>query len=207
MIVTNIKKQVKRDGRYSVFVDGVYVFALSDLDLSTSGLRVGQELRAEEVEDYRRQAGLEAWYSKAVRLVAIRPRSRREVADYLARKGATPEEGIAVVERLQRAGLVDDAEFAVSWIASRQALRPRSKRRLEQELRQKGLGNDEVTAAIGAVDEEAEYAAVLEVAQKKARLPQYRETDKLMAYLGRQGYPYDLVKRVVASLQNGDEAD
>ncbi len=52
MQVTDIKQQVKREGRYSIFVDGKFVFGLSENSLMTSGLRIGLELTKDELTAY-----------------------------------------------------------------------------------------------------------------------------------------------------------
>jgi len=72
-VVTDIKRQ-RRVGstRFNILLDGEYAFALSDLELSNSGLRVGQELSAHEVEEFRGQAGEAKAYTLALRFLEIR---------------------------------------------------------------------------------------------------------------------------------------
>ena len=205
-VITDIQRQKKSAQRYSVYLDSSYGFALSDLELSTSGLRVGQELSAQEVEHYRQAATFAKGYAMALRLLGIRPRSVREMRDYLVRKGYAPEEALAVVEQLQGAGLLNDAQFAASWVASRQALRPRSRRMLEQELSAKGLTKDDIGAALGELDAADELGSLVRLAQKKRRLPQYHEAERLIGYLGRQGYSYDLIKKALERLDDELEA-
>ncbi len=52
--ISSIKQQVKRTDRYSIFVDGIYVFSLSESELIARGLHGGQELSAEEVKKYKK---------------------------------------------------------------------------------------------------------------------------------------------------------
>ena len=205
-IVTAIKQQKRSQLRYNIYLDGRYSFALSDLDLSASEVRVGQSLSVEEVAAYQRQAETDQFFALAVRFVGYRPRSRQEIEAYLGRKGADAEEAGTVIGRLAKMGLANDADFAASWVASRQILRPRSKRQLEQELRAKGVSREDIGGALGQLDGEAEFEMVLALTRKKYRLPQYRQTEKLAGYLARQGYSYDLVKRAVAQVM-GEEVN
>jgi regulatory protein len=202
-IVTDIKQQKRRGTRYSVYLDDKYGFALSDLELSTSGLRVGQELTAEEAQHYQSEAERARVYASAIRFLGLRPRSRREMSDYLGRKGYPVETVGPVMERLGWAGLLDDREFAASWIASRQALRPRSRRMLAQELAAKGIARDEIEAALAELDGDSELDMLVEVVRKKQRLPQYQIPQKLMEYLARQGYSYELIKKALKRLGDG----
>lgn len=202
MKITDIKRQKRNQGCFSVYADGKYSFTLTDLELSSSGLRTGQELSADEVAEWQKQGGRGKAFALAVRYVGLRPRSRREVADYLRRKGFSAEESEAAQSRLADNGLLNDRDFAQAWVTNRLALRPRSRRRLAQELAAKGVERDDLEAALGELDQESELGALVQVIEKKRRLPQYAELEKLKAYLGRQGYPYDLVKAALERLGN-----
>jgi regulatory protein len=199
-VVTDIKKQKRSDTRYSVYLNGEYAFALSDLDLSTSGLRVGQELSDTQVAQHIESASGAKAYGLALRYLGLRPRSVREMRDYLRRKDVAPGDIESAVARLLQAGLLDDLEFARSWVRSRQALRPRSSRMLQQELAAKGVSRDDAAEAIGELDEDSQLDTLVEVMQRKRRLPQYATAEKLLGYFARQGYPYDQLKKALERL-------
>ena len=192
--ITDIRRQKRNESCFSVYIEGKYSFTLTDLELSSSGLRIGQELGFDEVAEWQKQGGEGKAFALAVRYVGLRPRSRREVADYLRRKGFLPEEAAAAQGRLEEAGLLSDRNFAQLWVANRLALRPRSRRRLVQELAAKGVAREDLDVALSEMDETSELNSLVALVEKKRRLPQYQETERLKAYLARQGYSYDLVK-------------
>ena len=135
----------------------------------------------------------------ALRYLSIRPRTIFEMMDYLTRKGFEAPEVEGEVTRLTKAGLLDDRQFAESWVASRQALRPRSRRRLEQELMAKRVS----AAVIAEVLEGLEEGKALEaVIRKRRRLPQYADDRKLIEYLQRQGFGYDQIKKALGRLDD-----
>ena len=197
-IVTAIKRQ-KRVGsnRFNVFLDGSYSFTLSDLDLSMSGLREGQELSAADVEQYGQKANEAKAYALALRYLGIRLRSRRELADYLARKGCEIDETEAALERLEGLGLVDDDVFAAAWIADRMAVRPRSRIRLAQELGAKGVARDVVDRALEELEPQREVETLKALIERKRRTRGYADDKKLIAYLQRQGYRWSLIKEAL----------
>jgi len=205
-VVTDIKRQ-RRVGssRFNVSLDGVYAFALSDLDLSTSGLRVGQELAPTEVERFKEQAGEAKAYALALRFLSVRLRSRRELSDYLDRKNCEKDESEAALERLEELGLVDDKHFAEAWIADRQAVRPRSKLRLAQELAAKGVSRDIAEEVLRDIEPEREIQALKDLIERKKRLPGYADERKLVAYLQRQGYRWGLIKEALGQLKDAEE--
>ena len=199
-IVTDIKQQKRSKGRFSVYVDGKYEFSLGDLELSMSELRVGREVTVADVEHFRGQGEETKAYHKALGYIGIRPRSEWEMREYLGRKEIAGETVDEVIERLKSNRLLDDLAFAQSWVANRQALKPSSRRRLEQELAAKRVGRYEISVALGDLDDNEELTALVIRIEKKRQLTQYKDQDKLLGYFGRQGYSYELIKKALERL-------
>lgn len=204
-IVTAIKKQARVGSvRFNVSLDGAYAFTISDLDLSVSGLKLGQELTSEEAERYSDSASKAKAYALALRYLGVRPRSRRELMDYLKRKDCAPDESEAALDKLAELGLVDDLKFAQAWIADRAVNRPRSKMRLSQELAAKGVARDVVDEALREVEPEQETSALKKLILRKQRSGSYSDEKKLIAYLQRQGYRWSLIKEAMDELRAED---
>lgn len=197
MKVTSIKQQVKRQDRYSIYVDGKYSFSLSDSALLDSRLANGQELTPAEVISLKQKSADDKVYSLALRYVAIRPRSTYELETYLRRKDATPPLIEALLARLQGYGYVDDTAFARSWVENRRLLKSVSRRRLMQELRQKRVP-DEIIRSVIEDDETTDRSTLIDLVSKKRRQSRYQDDTKLMQYLACQGYGYDDIKAVLS---------
>src|SRR5690242_5517802 len=136
----------------------------------------------------------------ALRYLSIRSRTNFEMMDYLTRKGFESAVVEAELERLAEAGLLDDRQFAESWVANRQMLRPRSRRQLEQELMAKRVPSAVITEVLdGLADDSLALEAVI---QKKRRLPQYGDDRRLVEYLQRQGFRYDQIKKALGRLDD-----
>jgi len=75
----------------------------------------------------------------ALRYLSYRPRSELEVANYLRQKGCEPQVGAAVIAKLRSLNYLDDLSFAQIWARSRLESRGYGPRRVEQELRLKGV--------------------------------------------------------------------
>jgi regulatory protein len=201
-IITAITQQKRTTTRFSLYLDDKYAFAMSDLELSTSGLRVGQELTSQEVQAWEQQSLENKAHHLALGYLSYRPRSQREVEDYLRGKDYEPDLVAIVTARLERAGLINDAEFAAAWIRHRQSLRPRSRRALEAELLQKGLGRDIIATALAELGEEGQEDMLVDLIGKRRRQTRYQQPDKLMQYLARQGFSYDQIKKALARLDD-----
>ncbi len=201
MKITAIKQQVKRQDRYSIYVDGSYLFSFSESELLASGIKIGLELDEAKLVDLKDKAVLDKAYDRSLNLISHRMRSEWELRDYLKRKDY--DEGVQEVTiiRLSDRGYIDDTDFAKRWVENRRLLKATSKRRLAQELRQKRIADDIINQAIEA-DETDESAVLAELIERKRKQSKYQDNLKLMQYLARQGFSYDAIKSALSSTDN-----
>lgn len=197
MKITDIKQQVKRQGRYSIYVDGKYSFSLSENELLTVGLRIGQEYTKAEFDDLQKKAVLDKAFMRAYDQLSRRARSEWELRDYLKRKEYEEPIINQIITTLQDKGYVDDAKFAESWVRNRRLLKATSKMRLRQELRQKHVSDEVISRALEE-DETSEQDVLKDLVTRKRQQSRYQDTEKLTAYLLRQGFRYDDIKTVLS---------
>jgi len=200
MVITDIKQQVKRPDRYSIYADDTYVFSLSESGLLQLGIRIGQTFGDGELESLKASANFDKLYDLTLRYVAIRLRSRWEIEQYLRRKEASPTDTIDVIERLEANRWINDKTFAEAWVSNRRQLKPVSRRRLEQELRAKRVSNDIVLAVLEE-DETSDQDTLAALIERKRGISRYQDPVKLMQYLIRQGYSYHDVKAALEDIQ------
>ncbi len=141
----------------------------------------------------------------AYRYLTYRPRSRFELTTKLQEKdfdGAVVE---AVLADMKRLGYINDRQFAEQWASGRVRLRGFGRRRIEQELRTKGIDRDVIAEALGlvfGVDTETETAC--KEAEKKLNLMKSadRETKRrrLAGFLERKGFSYDIIRAVLKGI-------
>lgn len=218
MKITKIAQQVKRKDRYSVYVDEKYSFSLSDYQLVTAGLRVGKEYTQTELSELINESQFGKAYERTLNYVMIRPRSVREIRDYLTRTFLYPKPKMyinkkgerivtkkdvdklavqhmieRVLERLEEKGYSNDQKFAEAWVRSRQLTKKSSKRKLQQELQAKGVASDIIASVLSneSIDETENLKKMIEKKQKQSR---YQDETKLKQYLLRQGFSYSDIK-------------
>jgi regulatory protein len=128
-------------------------------------------------------------------------RSRKELADKLAKKLVPAEIATRLLDRFEEVGLIDDAAFARLWVDSRQSGKGLARRALAQELRRKGIADEVAREALDEVDPADEEAAARALVAKRlrsmARLDDQTKTRRLVGMLARKGYPPGLAMSVV----------
>lgn len=197
MKVTEIKQQLKRSSRYSIYFDGKYLFSLSEAELLQSGIRIGRDYTEPELEKLQQTAVLDKAYMRALDYLARRMRSEWELRDYLRRKDYDSPTIETILNKLSDMGYVDDRKFAEAWVANRRLLKPTSLRRLSQELSQKHVAREVINEVLQASDRADETTALQQLVAKKQSLARYQDQQKLIAYLLRQGFNYDDIRQAL----------
>lgn len=198
MKISSIRQQVKQAGRYSIYVDDAYAFSLSESALLREGIVSGQELNEEQLNAFKQLSADDKLYQRSLRYIAMRARSTGEMRAYLKRKDASDELIEQTIGRLADLGLLDDKAYAASFVRDRQLLRPTSHRKLVMELKKRYI-SEEIIHSVLASDELDERSSIKDVIVKKRRQIKYRDDDKLMQYLARQGFRYDDIKAAMSN--------
>ena len=201
MKVTALKAQARNPKRVNVYLDGQFAFGLAKIEAIR--LRVGQELDETALARLQQADDEEQAHERALKLLLIRPRSEDEIRRKLREHKVADETVEAVLARLRRSGLVDDAAFANYWVENRATFRPRSQRMLQAELKRKGVSGAALDQALTATNEaEAAYTLAAKRA-RSARLaegPYLEFRRKLGDYLARRGFDYETIGPVVERL-------
>jgi regulatory protein len=204
--ITALQVQKKNPSRVNVHLDGEFAFGLARI--VAAWLRLGQELSEEKIEQLVAEDARERAFQQAMLFLSYRARSESEIRKNL-RKHEIPEPVIEqTLERLRQDGLANDDQFAQAWVENRTTFRPRSRRMMAMELKQKGLADEAIQSAVQNVDDEA---SAYEAARKRAaRFKGLEWNDfrkKLSEFLARRGYSYSVIAPVVTRIWNETHAD
>jgi len=204
--ITAITVQKKSPNRVNIYLDGEFAFGLSRI--TAAWLKNGDELSDEKIANLLTEDSRERAYQQAMLFLSYRARSEKEIRQNLL-KHEIPEEVIEdTLERLRKAGLANDNDFARAWVENRNTFRPRSKKALAIELRQKGLDDEAIQASLSDVDEEAlAYETGLKRATRLKALERSEFRKKLSEFLVRRGFSYSVVAPVVSRIWNETHAD
>lgn len=193
--ITALRFQGRDRERVNVFLDGRFAFAL--MATEAARLRKGQLLSDAEIAALRGEDERQLAYDQAMRFLSYRPRSRAEMERYL--RGKHVDESVIgdTLERLTQAGYLDDEAFARFWVENRSSFRPRSRRALEYELRQKGLSRETIVHALDSLDDEAAaWQAIEPMLPRWTALEGDRLRQKIAGYLGRRGFGYEVINAI-----------
>jgi regulatory protein len=190
-VITALSVQKRNPNRVNVFLDGEYAFGLGRI--TAAWLRVGQVLDEEKIAQLQTEDNSEMAYQHALRYLSYRPRTQAEIRKYLSQR-ETPQAAIEqILERLEQLGQVNDQQFARIWVENRSEFRPRSRRALKIELRQRGIDPQVIEESLETLDEEAlARQAALKHARQLRNFDWQTFRQKMVAFLARRGFSYEI---------------
>ena len=204
--ITAIQVQRNNPNRVSVYLDGEFAFGLARI--VAAWLQVGQMLDEGKIAELQAEDSRERAMQQALLFLSYRARSENEIRKNLS-KHEIPDAVIEeTIERLRREGFADDKKFASAWVENRSTFRPRGRRALALELRQKGIDDYTIESALEGIDDEA---LAYEAGQKKARKLKVQDwtefRKKMSEFLARRGFSYSVIAPIVKRLWNEAHAE
>ncbi|MDQ2665269.1 MAG: recombination regulator RecX [Gemmatimonadota bacterium] len=211
-VITGIVAAPRHAGRFDIMINGEDFAALSLDVIERLEIAVGVDITV-RLPAVLAEAAQLAVYDRALNMLAFRARSSSELARALKRKGADPVHVSAAVSRLVEQGFIDDAAFARAYTRSKVVGANHSKRRVQMDLRRKGVAGDVSEGAIADVFEEEgvdQLALVETAARKKLRtlhtLEPAVQRRRLYGFLARRGYDADDIRRAMEII-GGESAE
>lgn len=147
-------------------------------------------------------------YLRTLHYLEYRPRSEKEIRDYLTKKlSQLSHADLSVIDliihKLKQQKFLDDREFARMWVRSRTSYKPKGEYVIRLELKQKGIKEDIIDEVLEnpeiRVDSDLDLAIqLLEKKKKKYQDMQYQERfQKAGSMLARRGYDLDTIRKAI----------
>ncbi len=215
-IITDIKQAVKNQNRANIFINGKYRFSLDIFQLAQLNIKVGSKFSKAEIENLEQQSEFGKLYALALNYCLMRPHSKKEISDYLwkktlkrklknrktgefyEKKGVSKISVEQVLNRLIEKKYIDDKKFARFWIENRNQRKGSSIKKLKSELFSKGVSSDIIEQVLDESNRNDEDE-IQKIISKKAK--RYTDEKKLIAYLARQGFSFDEIKKAISKEQ------
>jgi regulatory protein len=149
--------------------------------------------------------------NKTYFFLKFRPRSEKEVREYLFKKVSTThwsrDAAEVIIQKLKSQELIDDVKFVDWFIRQRTILKPKSQRLLTRELKQKGI-NDELIEKYFSKNILNEEALAFEILSKRwprfKGLTSQKRFEKAARFLMSRGFSFDLSKETIEKLTGHD---
>lgn len=197
--ITSITAQ-KRPGRFNIFLDSKYAFSVAENVLVRMRLYKGRELTGEDLEEIFREDDLEKAVGLALDYLSYSLRTEREVRNRLAREEMEDDVIDAVISRLAGMNLINDREYAGSYVRTMAKTSDKGPRIIADKLREKGVSRCDIEDALTEYTDEMQLDNALKLAEKTAtrnRRLSFRQLEgKITQTLIGKGFSQDTASRV-----------
>ena len=206
MIITKIEKQKNNNKRYSIFINDEFSFGIDEIDLLYYKLKENEPLDDEKYNYILNKLLLKRAKDKALKYLGYKMRSKKQVINKL-KEDEYPEDIIfKVVNILEKYNYINDEDFAKAYIKDKLNLKGYGIFKIKYDL--KMLGIDEEIFKYYLYDtefiNEQEKAKILLMKKLKNKKNiedvDYKEKQKLYAYLSRRGFSYDSINKAIISI-------
>lgn len=202
--IERIQPSLHKKDRVLVYLTGGDLLRITPEELLRFGLRPGQELTEDVLEELRRAAARSQTRQRAAELAAGRMLSRKELSDRLVKKGADPGEAQETAQWLADLGAVDDAAYA-GVIARHYAAMGYGPGRVRQELQRRGVPRDLWEDALAQLPDPEEAIDRFLTAKLRGKTPDRATLQRLSAALQRRGFQWQDIRPALARLDRDME--
>lgn len=195
--ITAITAQERKKDRVNLFVDGEFFAGVSLETAMKLRLKVGDEVDTDGLNAILTESERAEAVQKAADYALKNLKTKRQVKDYLTRRGYSEETVWYAVDKLKEYGYIDDAEYSRRFIES--TARRQGRRLTEYKLMAKGVKKEDITVAY-------ENAEVNDVENARALCEKYLKNKektkenvlKAYKYLIGKGFSYEQAESAIA---------
>jgi regulatory protein len=189
--ITTISLQKNNKNRCNLFIDGEFYKGISLESVYKNRLKEGQEISLDKLDYILMENERNDALSKALNYISKTLKTKRQVFDYLTKKGYSEEISYQVIDKLKEYKYLDDENYSKRYIESINSQGPKL---VQYKLMGKGVKKQDIDKAFE--DAEVDYNAMaLAVLEKYLRSKEITKENLAKAYrylLGR-GFSYEQV--------------
>ena len=189
----------KSSGLFSVVIDGGPHIYLDDVSVYRLRLKEGMEISEELFEQIFTLSGQEGAKRAAARLLTAGRKSESELRQKLRLKGFESRHIDAAAEMFKKNGIIDDREYARSYVKDAVTLKKYSVRMIRQKLALKGIDRETVAELTAELDDFPQLYALIESELKKC--PDQKGIERLKRRLGTKGFGLWDINKVLGEFE------
>lgn len=191
--ITDIKPQVKNPTRCNVYLDNAFYCGLELETVMRYRLKAGDDIEKERLDEIQSDSETARAFDKALSFISLSKKTKKQVRDYLTKKGYTDKTIDSALEKMQSYAFIDDEDYARDYARSVSA--NKGKRLIALELKRKGVSDADADAALDELGDELPSATAVAAKYAKNKENTRENLLKCYKYLLSKGFSYDTAKQ------------
>jgi regulatory protein len=206
MKITGIEPQ-KKKGRKNIFLDGAFAFGVSDENIMRFGVRIGDDVTHELVENIRIADEFSTAKKIAIRALARTMKTEKEIRKKLSSFGFGDTVIEATIAFLNEHNFLNDEKYGEIFVHDAMQRKPRGKKLVFFQLQAKGVAKELAYKSTERISEETERINASMLAEKKMelllssrKLTIEQRKRRIGDFLLRRGFASEIVFSVIKKL-------
>ena len=203
MIITEIKKQTKKNNRFNIYLDGVYYCRLNAETIVKNGLKTGMEIEKETIDNLQLESEKTTALEKLVNYMGARLRTEKQLFDYLKGKGYAKATCDYCMDKLKEYNFINDEQYVTAYVETNK--KKKGKKLLELELKQKGISDELIDISFDEYENDVESIKLLANKYLKTKELTKQNFEKAYRHLMSKGFGSGEVLKVLKEIFKGEE--
>lgn len=203
-VITSIEPQIKDKSRCSIFVDGRFYCGIKLEVAVKNRLKAGMTVDKSTLDKIQLETEKAQAVDKALTHISASPKTRKQIADFLVKKGYVQAVIDYVFERLDYYGYADDRAYCRTYAES---VTNKSKRAIEVELIKRGVDKSIIEEELSQLSDDEEQVLLLLKKYLRGKELSTENKYKACRYLISKGYDYDTVKSASERIDDNEDED
>jgi len=208
-MISKIEPQ-KRKGRYNIFIDESFAFGVDEEVLIKFELRKGVHVSKKIQRQIESEETYNKAYQKTLNYLNYALRSEKQIRDYI-KKNDFDLYSERIVDSLKNSKLIDDLNYAQSYVRSQANVKQKGPRNIEQKLKQRGISDEDIMTALEEYPPDQRFENALELAEKKwnktRNSSEFESVQKVKKYLVGKGYEFSMADQAIEEINTEKDTE
>ena len=200
--ITSIEPQKKDKERCSIFVDGRFYCGIKLEVAIKYHLKAGMQVEKSKLDEIQLETEKSQAMDKAMTHLSATMKTKKQMRDFLVKKGYTEAVINYVFDRLEYYKLLDDEAYCRAYVNS---VSGKGKRALEADLYKRGAEKSAIESVLSEIEENADEASAVLEKYMRGKAATKDNLYKGFKYLLSKGFGYDTAKEALEKFGEIDE--
>ena len=200
--ITLIEPQKKDKARCNIYIDGKFYCGIKLEVAIKYGLKVGTQVDKSKLDEIQLETEKSQAVDKAMTHLSASMKTRKQMNDFLVKKGYTQAVAEYVLQKLEYYKLIDDYAYCRAYINS---VSGKGRRALEADLYKRGADKEAIEEVLADFEEDGDEVKTLLKKYMRGKEITKENLNKGFKYLMSKGYSYDTVKDAISDFGVDDE--
>lgn len=208
MEIKNIKKL--KSGKYKIELDNSNKILTYDDVIINNNLLYKKNINNELLENINNETSYYDIYSKVIKYISVRMRSKKEIKEYLDKNKVDENDQKKIIKDLINSGLLNDEMFVKAFISDKIYLSNMGRLKIKKELLEHDISEDIINKELYSYDDGIFEEKLLKLMNKKIKTSKYNGyllKQKMFYEFNNLGYENDLIMKIYNNIDISSNID